>query len=67
MPKTSTVTSLMEINTVEIFNKDAATLLKVAFEKGALITKIESTIDDPGEDYVEFQINNNPVCKINGY
>ena len=67
MPRTTTVTDILEITSVRMFDPAAAYLLESAFNRKEKIEKVESSFNDPGDDYVKFFINGKEVCHLNGY
>lgn len=67
MPRTSPVTSVSELESIKIFDPAAAYLLITKFNEGKKIEKVESSFSDPGDDYVDFQIDGQVVCHIKGY
>jgi hypothetical protein len=50
-----------------MFDPSAAYLLEKAFNENKKIEKVESSFNDPGDDYLKFLIDGNEVCSIPGY
>jgi hypothetical protein len=67
MPRTRQVKTVHDLDTLKIFNADAYVQLKTALEAGDTIEQVESSFSDPGPDYVDFKVNGESVCRINGY
>ena len=67
MPRTTQVNSVADLSTVSIFNPQASFNLIQALRDGKNVEKIESTFNDPGEDYVAFNVDGKEVCRIKGY
>jgi fatty acid-binding protein DegV len=67
MPRTTPVTNVLEIHLIRMFDPSAAYLLEKAFNENKKIEKVESSFNDPGDDYLKFLIDGNEVCSIPGY
>jgi len=66
MPQTSKAT-LNDIDLIKMFNPAAHSRLVSMHEEGKEIEMIQSSINDPGDDYVEFKVGNETICHIPGY
>jgi hypothetical protein len=49
------------------FNERAARDVAVALADGRKVTRIESSFNDTGEDYVEFRVDGEVIAHIKGY
>lgn len=67
MPRTTPVTIVSDLENIKMFDPAAAYLLIKEFNAGKKIEKVESSFNDPGDDYVEFKLEGKTVCHINGY
>jgi hypothetical protein len=66
MPRTTPATEF-DIYTVKPFNPSAAVILQDGLLAGRKIEKVESSFNDPGEDYVKFMMDGKEICHIDGY
>jgi hypothetical protein len=66
MPRTTLATE-QDISLLKVFNAPAAILLLEGFKEGKKIEKVESSINDPGDDYVKFLMDGKEICNIPGY
>lgn len=67
MPRATTVSNVLELHMIRLFDPSAAYMLEKAFNEGKKIEKIESSFNDPGDDYVKFLIEGKEVSNIPGY
>jgi len=67
MPRTTRVTDIEEIHLLKMFDPSAASILEAAFNEGMKIEKIESSFNDPGDDYVKFTLEGKEALYIPGY
>jgi hypothetical protein len=58
---------MSDLSTVSIFNPQASLTLTEAIRDGKKVEKVESSFNDPGDDYVKFLIDGKEVYHIAGY
>jgi len=67
MPRTTEIKSTLELSMVSMSNPLASLNLIKALNEGKKVEKIESSFNDPGDDYVAFNVDGTEVCRIAGY
>ena len=67
MPRTTEIKSTFELSMVSMSNPLASLNLIKALNEGKKVEKIESSFNDPGDDYVAFNVDGKEVCRIPGY
>jgi hypothetical protein len=67
MPRTTQITSILDIYMLRMFNADASIRLEKAFKEGKKIEKTESSFEDSGNDYTKFTLDGEEICTVQGY